>query len=129
MEVGHKYAKAAARRGFKFGGYMTTFKVVGDAWNQAPYEFSLGYDHDPDSVVQTRSSFHWKTSSAARTLSISSKELDKDPDIDMVGMDYVRTGTAGYEMVDEFVKDLNVQGPVISGPFPNRRASIGWPKR
>ncbi|HTC21863.1 MAG TPA: hypothetical protein VK859_13490, partial [bacterium] len=39
------------------------------------------------------------------------KELDKDPDIDMVGMDYVRTGTAGYEMVDEFVKDLNVPGP------------------
>src|SRR5580692_8189704 len=39
------------------------------------------------------------------------KELDKDPDIDMVGLDYVRTGTAGYEMVDEFVKDLNVPGP------------------
>ncbi len=110
MEVGRKYAKAAHVAGLKFGGYMTTFKVVGDAWNQAPYEFSLGYDPDTDSVVQNRF-ISLEDSKRHQDIVNFLKELDKDPDIDMVGMDYVRTGTAGYEMVDEFVKDLNVPEP------------------
>ncbi len=110
VEVGHKYAKAAHAKGIKFAGYMTTFKVVGDAWNQAPYEFSLGYDPDSDEVVQTR--FISLNDSKRRQDVIDFlKEMNEDPLIDMVGLDYVRTGFAGYEMVDEFVRDLNVPGP------------------
>jgi len=110
MEVGRKYAKAAHAAGLKFGGYMTTFKVMGDAWNQVPYQFALGYDPDSDEVVQDR---FISVEDPKRRQDIIGflKEMDQDPDVDMVGLDYVRTGDAGYEMVDEFVNDMNVPGP------------------
>jgi 23S rRNA (uracil1939-C5)-methyltransferase len=110
MEVGRKYAKAAHASGLKFAAYMTTFKVIGDAWQQATYDFALGYDPDSDEVIQTR---FISLNDAKRRQDIIAfmKEMEKDPEIDMVGMDYVRTGFGGYEMVDEFVKDLNVPGP------------------
>ena len=124
MEVGHKYAKAAHAAGIKFAGYMTTFKVIGDAWNQAPYEFSLGYDPDTDSIVQTRF-ISLEDSKRHQDIINFLQELDKDPDIDMVGLDYVRTGTAGYEMVDEFVKDLDVPEPDNFGSF-SKQERIHW---
>jgi hypothetical protein len=110
MEVGHKYAKAAHEAGLKFAGYMTTFKVVGDAWNQAPYQFSLGYDPDTDEVVQTRF-ISLEDPKRRQDIIDFLREMDKDSNVDMVGLDYVRTGGAGYEMVDEFVKDLDVPVP------------------
>lgn len=110
MEVGRKYAKLAHQAGLKFAGYMTTFKVVGDAWNQAPYQFSLTYDPDTDQVVQSRF-ISLEDPRRRQDIVDFLKDLDQDPDIDMIGLDYVRTGPAGYEMVDEFVKDLNVPGP------------------
>lgn len=110
MEVGRKYAKYAHAAGMKFAAYMTTFKVVGDAWQQASYDFSLGYDPDSDEVIQTR---FISLNDPKRKQDIIDflKEMENDPNVDMVGMDYVRTGFAGYELVDEFVKDLNVPGP------------------
>lgn len=110
MEVGRKYAKAAHAAGLKFGGYMTTFKVVGDAWSQAPYQFSLSYDPDTDEVVPSR---FISLADPKRRQDILAflKEMNDDPNVDMVGLDYVRTGDAGYEFVDEFVNDMNVPGP------------------
>ncbi len=110
MEVGRKYAKAAHAVGLKFGAYMTTFKVMGDAWNQVPYQFALGYDPDSDEVVQDR---FISVEDPKRRQDVIGflKEMDQDPNVDMVGLDYIRTGDAGYEMVDEFVNDMNVPGP------------------
>ncbi len=110
METATRYAKAAHNAGMKFAAYMTTFKVVGDAWNQAPYDFSLGYDPDTDEVVPTRF-ISLKDSKRRQDVIDFLKAMDKEPDVDMVGMDYVRTGFAGYEMVDQFVNDLSVPGP------------------
>lgn len=124
MEVGRKYAKAAHAAGIKFAGYMTTFKVVGDAWNQAPYEFSLGYDPDTDEVVQDRF-ISIEDPKRRQDILAFLKEMNENPDVDMVGLDYVRTGDAGYEMVDEFVTDMNVPGPENFGSF-TKQERIHW---
>ena len=110
LETGRKYARAAHNEGLKFAAYMTTFKVIGDAWNQAPYEFSLGYDPDTDEVIQTRF-ISLNDKKRRQDIIDFLKEMENEPDVDIVGMDYVRTGSAGYEMVDEFVRDLSVPGP------------------
>ncbi|HVM33081.1 MAG TPA: 23S rRNA (uracil(1939)-C(5))-methyltransferase RlmD [bacterium] len=112
LELAHRYAAAAHDQGLKFAAYMTTFRVVGDGWQQAQdhYHFTMGYDRESDQVVPT--DFISLEDSARRQDILSLlKELDKDPNIDMIGLDYVRTGTGGYEFVDEFVRDLNVPGP------------------
>jgi hypothetical protein len=109
-EVGRKYAKEAHDAGLKFAPYITTFKVVGDGWKEAPYDFSLGYDFATDKVVQTR---FISLSDPKRYQDVVKllKELDQDPSVDFIGMDYVRTGFAGYEMVEDFVRDLDVPLP------------------
>jgi hypothetical protein len=110
MEVGRRYAQAAHAAGLKFAGYVTAFKVIGDAWNQAPYQFSLGYDAQNDQVIQTRFISLLDPRRRQDLVDIL-KKLNEDNLIDMIGLDYVRTGPAGYEMVEDFVKDMNVPGP------------------
>jgi 23S rRNA (uracil1939-C5)-methyltransferase len=110
MEVGRRYAQAAHAAGLKFAGYITAFKVIGDAWSQAPYQFSLGYEAEKDQVIQTRF-ISLLDPKRRQDLIDMLKKLNEDSLIDMIGLDYVRTGPAGYEMVEEFVKDMNVPGP------------------
>ncbi len=124
MEVGRKYAKAAHAAGLKFAAYMTTFKVVGDAWNQAPYNFSLGYDPDTDEVVQSRF-ISLEDPKRRQDILDFLEQMNGDPDVDMVGLDYVRTGDAGYEMVDEFVNDMAPPVPEGYGSF-SRQDRIHW---
>jgi len=110
MENGRKYARAAHEAGLKYAAYMTTFKVEGDGWQQAPYEFSLGYDLSTDQVIQTRF-ISLEDPKRRQDILDFLQAMNKDSDVDYVGMDYVRTGFAGYEMVDEFVKDMNMTLP------------------
>ena len=124
METGRKYAKEAHNAGLKFAGYMTTFKVIGDAWNQAPYEFCLGYDSDTDEVIQTRF-ISLNDKKRRQDIIDILKQMESEPDVDMVGMDYVRTGAGGYELVDEFVRDLSVPGPAGFGSM-TKQERIHW---
>ncbi len=39
------------------------------------------------------------------------KFLDSRPEVDYIGLDYMRTGAGGYELVDEFVRDLYLDVP------------------
>ncbi len=110
MENGRKYAQAAHSAGLKYAAYMTTFKVGGDGWHQAPYEFSMGYDSSTDQVILTR---FISLDDPKRRQDILDflQAMNKDSNVDYVGLDYVRTGFAGYELVDEFVKDMNMTLP------------------
>jgi hypothetical protein len=112
LELAHRYGAAAHDAGLKFAAYMTTFRVVGDGWQQAQdhYHFTMGYDRDSDQVVPT-DFISLEDVNRRQDIIALLRELDKDPNIDMIGLDYVRTGTGGYEFVDEFVRDLNVPGP------------------
>jgi len=110
IALAHKYAKAAHEVGLKFAAYMTTFRVVGDGWQQAHYNFTQGYDQDSDQVVPI-DFISLEDPNRRQDILNLLKEFNQDPNIDFIGLDYVRMGTGGYEMVDEFVKDLNVPGP------------------
>jgi hypothetical protein len=110
IQTGKRYAQLARDAGMRFAGYLTTFKVVGDGWAQAPYDFALDYDHATDQAVPSRF-ISLDDTRRHKDIVALLKEMDQDPNIDMVGLDYVRTGSGGYEMVDEFVKDLSVPGP------------------
>jgi 23S rRNA (uracil1939-C5)-methyltransferase len=124
MDLAHKYGRAAHEAGMKFAAYITTFKVVGDAWNQAPYQFSMGYDKDTDQVVQTRFISLNDPKRRQDVIDIL-KKFNDDDSIDIIGMDYVRTGFAGYEFVDEFMKDMNVPAPSGYGSM-TKEDRIRW---
>jgi 23S rRNA (uracil1939-C5)-methyltransferase len=124
VDLAHKYGRAAHEAGMKFAAYITTFKVVGDAWNQAPYQFSTGYDKDTDQVVQTRFISLNDPKRRQDVIDIL-KKFNDDDSIDIIGMDYVRTGFAGYEFVDEFMKDMNVPAPSGYGDM-TKEDRIRW---
>jgi hypothetical protein len=124
IDLAHKYGKAAHEVGMKFAAYITTFKVVGDAWNLAPYQFSLGYDANSDQVVQTRFISLNDPKRRQDVIDIL-KKFDDDSFIDIIGLDYVRTGFAGYEMVDDFMKDMNAPPPINYGEM-SKDDRIHW---
>ncbi|HET9870482.1 MAG TPA: 23S rRNA (uracil(1939)-C(5))-methyltransferase RlmD, partial [bacterium] len=112
LALADRYGAAAHDAGIKFAAYMTTFRVVGDGWQQAAdrYHFTLGYDPATDQVVPT-DFVSLEDPTRRQDILALLRQMDHDPNIDMIGLDYVRTGTGGYEFVDEFVRDLNVPGP------------------
>jgi len=124
VQTGKRYAKLAHEAGLRFAGYLTTFKVIGDAWDQVPYDFALEYDEATDRAVPSR---FISLDDVRRHKDIVAllQELDQDPNIDMVGLDYVRTGFGGFELVDEFVKDMSVPGPANFWSLP-KSERIDW---
>lgn len=101
LKIVHRYAQAAKSAGLLFAAYITTFKVVGDAWRDADYDFCLRYDPVNDRLVETP---HIRLDDARRRKHLVDflKKLQKDPAVDFIGFDYIRTGFGGYEMAEEF---------------------------
>lgn len=101
LKIVHRYAQAAKSAGLLFAAYLTTFKVVGDAWREADYDFCLRYDPVNDRLVETP---HIRLDDTRRRKHLVDflKKLQKDPAVDFIGFDYVRTGFGGYEMAKEF---------------------------
>lgn len=48
-------------------------------------------------------------------------KLEADPNVDFVGLDYMRSDRGGYEMVDQFVRDMPVKVPDGFQSWPQAR--------
>ncbi len=113
-ETAHKYAIAIHKDNLKFGAYLTTFKVVGQGWRQAPYQFAVGYNKNTNRLVETPF-ISLEDVNRQRDIIHILERLNQAPWVNMIGLDYVRTGYGGYELVDQFVRGLNI--PVPAGFF------------
>lgn len=110
LDAGHRYGLALHDAGLKLGIYMTTFRVVGDAWAKAPYRFATGYDREEDHLRPIDFVSLYDKTRQDQIVDLL-RRLQGDEAVDFVGFDYVRTGTGGYEMVDEFVRDMDLPVP------------------
>ncbi len=110
LETARRYGKAMHEAGLKMGTYLTTFRVVGDRWDKAPYRFTTGYDREGDSLRSIDFISLYDQSRQDHVVELL-KRFQDDATVDYIGMDYVRTGTGGYEMVDEFVEEMDEPTP------------------
>jgi 23S rRNA (uracil1939-C5)-methyltransferase len=110
LDSAHRYGLALHEQGLRLGVYLTGFRVVGDAWEKAPYKFATGYDRTEDRL---RSIDFVSLTDPSRQEHIVEvlRHLQKDDSVDYIGLDYVRTGTGGYEMVDEYVEAMDEPVP------------------
>ncbi len=101
-------AREAHKQGLKFGAWIACYLTFGDAkFMPDKYTYALNYNEKLNACVATE-----------RTISIGDKKrlddivdlikrIESIPEVDYVGLDYFRAAYGGYEMIDEFISDMN----------------------
>ena len=120
-------SKVCSPKGVKMGAYMISYFTPGNGKKKAGYEPSLSYDPKTDKI---KNSLHISLADNRRLQDLINlaKKFEKNDGIDFIGLDFIRTGHSdGYEMVDEFVIDMNVRTPsdFFYWPLENRIKWLG----
>ncbi|MDD5259967.1 MAG: hypothetical protein PHD29_08360 [bacterium] len=105
-----KFAKAAHAKGLKFGVWVACFLTFGDTINKANYQFAYNYDRTAGTCVPTRSISIGDQKRRADIIKLLTR-LANTPAVDYIGLDYIRNAIGGYEMVDQFVGEMNPELP------------------
>jgi hypothetical protein len=108
LDFNPKLADECHARGLKFGGWIGAFLPYGKTQVPLPYEFSRNLV-DGEFWHTLHISLHDER--RFRQVVELARALQRDPHYDYVGLDYIRTGFGGYELVDEFARDLALDLP------------------
>jgi hypothetical protein len=108
LDFAPKLADECHARGLKFGGWIGAFLPYGKTQVPLPYKFSRNLVEG-----QFYYTLHISLNDERRLRQVVelARTLQNDPHYDYVGLDYIRTGFGGYELVDEFVSDLALDVP------------------
>ncbi len=102
-ELIHEVAKECRRRGLKFGVYVL-YSLTLDSKNRVPgYEYALEIERGrptPTRAVSIRE--RRRLDDAVEFLA----PYARDPNVDYVGLDYIRNALGGVELVDDFVSEM-----------------------
>ncbi|MBI5555317.1 MAG: hypothetical protein HY920_05650 [Elusimicrobia bacterium] len=118
-----KFAKAAHSKGLKFGAWVACYLTFGEI-NKANYQFSYNYDSQSGKCVPTRSISIGDQKRRHDIINLL-KRLANTPNVDYIGLDYIRNVIGGYEMVDQFTADMNPELPAI-WPKLNKMSRMCW---
>ncbi|MDD5131203.1 MAG: hypothetical protein PHH44_00915 [bacterium] len=121
-----KFAKAAHSKGLKFGAWVACFLTFGDTINKANYQFAYNYDRKAGTCVPTRSVSIGDQKRREDIIKLL-KRLANTPGVDYIGLDYIRNAIGGYEMVDQFIAEMNPELPENWSKFDkmNRMCWLG----
>ncbi len=117
-----KLAEECRGRGLKFGGYVGSYLLWGPSLRKLKYDYSL-----ESSKGRIYPNHHVDLDDAKRRADIVSvlRQLEADPNVDFIGLDYIRPGAGGFESVDSFVSCMNVEVPEGWGKM-DRRQRMLW---
>jgi len=103
-----RLAKEAHDQGLQFGGYVGSYLLWGPPLKKLKYEYSI--EAGKGGVFRNH---HVNLDDAKRRDDIVSvmKVLEQEPNVDFIGLDYIRPGAGGYETVNQFVEQMNVETP------------------
>lgn len=105
-----KVGEAAHAAGMQYGAWITAFVIIGDKIEDSGYTFTLGYNRAQNALKQLR---YVSLGCELRIQHIIEllKKFEADPNVDYLGLDYMRTDFGGYEFANEFVRDMSVPAP------------------
>jgi hypothetical protein len=106
-------AKECHARGLKFGTYAMYSLTMSKTVKIPGYEYGLEI-HDAEPVVTRAVSVRERK--RLDDVVAFLKPFADDPNVDFVGVDYIRNALGGYEMVDDFVADM--PGIVVPPEWP-----------
>lgn len=96
----HKY-------NIKYGAYIIAYLLMGNRQDLSPYESTTGYDKENDTLRKLIYISIYDQKRQEDIIKLLQK-LDAIPEIDFLGLDYMRTDFGGYEYVDDFVKEMPI---------------------
>jgi hypothetical protein len=104
-----KVGRELHKHGIKFGVWAIGYLTFGNT-DKAPKKYKYAIDYRNGKLEKTRSV---SLSDETRIIDLANfyKRLEKIPEIDFYGIDYIRNALGGYELVDEFVTEMNIQVP------------------
>ncbi len=117
-----RVAQQAHDLGLQYGGWITSFVVIGNAIEKSGYQFTLGYDRDQNAVKQLRY-ISLGCQKRLDHMAALMQLMNENPNVDYIGLDYMRTDFGGYEFADEFVNDMGITKPSQWSQWsPNEKA-------
>ena len=102
-------ARECHRRGIKFGVYAMCYLTMSKAERLPRYQYAL--EIEKGRSVPTRA-ISLNDPNRPSDVAALLKRFADDPDVDYVGLDYIRNALGGYELVDDFYKEM----PGVSPP-------------
>ncbi|MBN1384221.1 MAG: hypothetical protein JW983_04980 [Elusimicrobia bacterium] len=112
----------AHNRGLKFGAYIISFLTYGHRYKN--YQYSYAYDSENGGPIKTRGISIADEKRVSDIIKLV-KIFNERPEIDYIGLDYIRNTQGGYELVNEFVEEMNVRVPDRWEKF-NGTQRIAW---
>lgn len=108
FKVFPRLAEECRAQGLKFGGYVGSYLLWGPHLRKLKYDYSL-----ESSQGRVYPNHHVNLDDPKRRTDIVSvlKQLEADPNVDFIGLDYIRPGAGGFESVDSFVVLMNIDVP------------------
>jgi hypothetical protein len=103
-----RLAAEAHNQGLKFGAYVGSYLLWGPPLKKLKYQYSI--EASQGAVFRNH---HVNLDDAKRRDDIVKvlKVLEQEPNVDFIGLDYIRPGAGGYETVNDFVEQMNVETP------------------
>jgi hypothetical protein len=110
LNMAKKVGAWAHAAGMKYGAWITAFVVIGQNIEASGYRFTTGYDKK---TGRLRPLHYISLGDEKRLADLAGlmKEFAAAPEIDYLGLDYMRTDFGGYEFATEFVRDMSIPAP------------------
>jgi len=102
--------KIARENGLKFGCWIGCFFLWGEKLNSFPYTYNIDYDPEEDRLYTTHR-VSLLDGRRLRDIVRLARKLQESPVVDYIGLDYIRSGFGGYEMVNRFVDEMDIPRP------------------
>ena len=117
-------AKEAESRDIDFGYWVQCYITIGPRKHRANYEYGWDYRNDLGKSIVTRG-ISIKDKKRIEDIIRFIKKLNSIKEVDYVGFDYLRTAGSGLELVDEFVREMEVEVPESWDKF-SERERMDW---
>ncbi len=107
----NEFARASGEAKIGFGAWITCYRIFGRR-NLKPdwYNYSYKYYRSSGEVKETEG-ISLLDSRRYNDIKKMARRFNENPDIDYIGLDYIRPAGGGLEMVDEFVVAMEIEVP------------------
>ncbi|MDD5687629.1 MAG: hypothetical protein PHE88_07350 [Elusimicrobia bacterium] len=99
----------AHKQGLKFGAYLISYLTFGQ-YKFKNYKYAYDYNSEKGGPIETRAISLLDEKRISDIIKFI-KVLNDIPEIDYIGLDYIRNALGGYELVNEFVDEMNIKVP------------------
>lgn len=99
------FAREAHARGLNFGVWVQAYLTMGDPKEATRYRYAV--DYDPRKGLLPTPAVSLFDERRLRDITELLRRFQEIPEVDMLGLDYIRTASdGGYEMTEEFAREM-----------------------